>query len=101
MDDLHLILKTAAKFVSLEVNGYCSVYRSSVKEYNCHHPLRLKSLNLVRVPITSYDLLGLLEWCKDTIIKFFFNEWDISRARELKMAFVCGARSGNFDATTS
>ncbi|RAO70530.1 uncharacterized protein BHQ10_006542 [Talaromyces amestolkiae] len=124
MDDLHLILKTAANLVSLEVNSYCSVYGSSVKEYNFHQHLQLKSLNLVCVSITSYELLGLLEWCKDTIksvaigflalnagswlhvlmqikknlklLKFFFNEWNISRAKETEYGNYMWRSLGKF-----
>lgn len=112
MDDLHRILETAAKLVSLEVIGYCSIIGPAVKEFNFHQPLRLQSLNLVCVSTTSYNLLGLLEWCKDTItsvtfslfgleagtwlhvliqikknlklLKFFFYEWEITRAEEIE-----------------
>lgn len=112
MDDLHLILKTAANLVSLKVWGYCSVFNPSVKEFNFRQPLRLQSLNLTWVSISSYNLLGLLKWCKDTItsvtigflelhggswlhvlvqikknlklLEFFFYEWDISRAEEVE-----------------
>lgn len=67
MDGLHIILKTAVNLVSLKVNGYGPVFDSVVTTFDFRQPLPLKSLSLIWVSITSYGLLGLLEWCKDTI----------------------------------
>jgi hypothetical protein len=67
LEGLDTLLETATNLFSLKVGGFCEAFDLPVGDINCSQPLRLKSLNLERVYISSYELLGLLERCKDTV----------------------------------
>lgn len=64
---LDTLLKTASNLSSLKIDGFCEVFNLPVGDIDCSQLLRLESLELHYVSISSYELLGLLERCKDTI----------------------------------
>jgi hypothetical protein len=67
---LDILLRRLTNLVSLEVWAFCEAFDRQVENLGFSQPLRLESLNLGRVYISSYEVLGLLEQCKDTI-KYF------------------------------
>lgn len=112
LQDLDTLLETATNLSSLNIGGFCEVFNLPVGDIDCNQLLRLKSLELNFVFISSYELLGVLERCKDTIrfvkvdsvsltkgswlhvlmqiknnlklLDFYLFDWEISLNKELK-----------------
>lgn len=124
MDGLHIILKTAANLCFPQSEWLWPCFRLRRDDLRFSPALPLKSLSLIWVSITSYELLGLMEWCKDTIsfvtigflaleagswlnilvqikknlklLKFFFYEWDTARAEEVEFGNEQWRSQGEF-----
>ena len=112
LQGLDTLLETATNLSSLNIGGFCEVVNLPVGDIDCSQLLRLKSLELNFVSISSYELLGVLERCKGTIrfvkvdsvsltkgswlhvlmqikknlklLDFYLFDWEISRNKELK-----------------